>query len=349
MADAVNHRLLLRSRPVDRVSLDNFTVDQAEVPGPGPGEAIIKTLYLSLDPTNRVWMAGDSYLPAVAEGEVMRGLGLGQVVASNDEKFPVGDLCIGAPGWQEYANTGEAQMPWNIVPRGTGLPPTTMLGALGMTGMTAYWGVTDVCRVKEGETFVVDGAAGAVGSVAGQVAKALGARVVGIAGTAEKCEWLVSELGFDAGVCYRDDDWREQLKAACPDGVDAQFENVGGEIMDGVFDLLNVHGRVAVCGLISDYNENRPANGPTNFGKVIFARLTVQGFLILDYGGRTMEALGVMVPWMQEGKLKHEETLVSGGVTKAPETLNMLFDGENRGKLILQVGESDLEVPEVPS
>lgn len=342
---ATNRRLLLASRPEGRVSLDNFTVDEAPVPEPGEGEAIIKTIYLSLDPTNRVWMAGDSYLPAVKEGEVMRGLGLGQIVASNSDKYPVGDLCVGSPGWQEYASTADAQMPWNVLPRGTGLPPTTMLGALGMTGMTAYWGVTDICEVKEGETFVVDGAAGAVGSVAGQVAKALGARVVGIAGSKEKCDWLTGELGFDAAVCYRDDDWAEQLKAACPDGVDAQFENVGGEIMDTVYELLNVGGRMAVCGLISGYNEYEIPAGPTNFGRMVFARLKVQGFLILDYGGRTMEALGAMLPWMQEGKLKHEETLVSGEITDTPERLNMLFEGENRGKLVLQIAEPELEVP----
>ena len=345
MSDAANRRLLLASRPEGRVSLENFEVDEAEVPEPGEGEAIIRTIYLSLDPTNRAWMAGDTYLPAVKEGEVMRGLGLGQVVASNSDKHPVGDLCVGSPGWQEYSSTADAQMPWNVLPRGTGLPPTTMLGALGMTGMTAYWGVTDVCEVKEGETFVVDGAAGAVGSVAGQVAKALGARVVGIAGTAEKCEWLTGELGFDAAVCYRDEDFAEQLQAACPDGVDAQFENVGGEIMDTVYNMLNIGGRMAVCGLISGYNEAEIPAGPTNFGRMIFARLRVQGFLILDYGGRTMEALGVMIPWMQEGKLKHEETLVEGELTDAPEKLNMLFDGDNRGKLILQIAEPELEVP----
>ncbi len=343
---ATNRRLLLKSRPEGRVSLENFTVDEAEVPDPGEGEAIVKTLYLSLDPTNRVWMAGDSYLPAVKEGEVMRGMGLGQIVASNSDDYAVGDLCVGTPGWQEYASTAEAQMPWNVLPRGTGLPPTTMLGALGMTGMTAFWGVTDICEVKEGETFVVDGAAGAVGSVAGQVAKALGARVVGIAGTPEKCGWLTSELGFDAAVCYRDEDYAQQLEDACPDGVDAQFENVGGEIMDTVYNLLNVGGRMAVCGMIGEYNDDRPPAFPTNFGRMVFARLKIQGFLILDYAGRTGEALGQMVPWMQEGKLKHEETLVEGGITEAPETLNMLFDGDNRGKLILEVGGPEVEVPQ---
>lgn len=342
---ATNTRLLLDSRPEGRVSLENFTVDEAEVPEPGEGEAIVKTLYLSLDPTNRVWMAGDSYLPAVKEGAVMRGLGLGQIVASNDERYPVGDLCVGSPGWQEYANTAEAEMRWNVLPRGTGLEPTMMLGALGMTGMTAYWGVTDVLGVAEGETFVVDGAAGAVGSVAGQVAKARGARVVGIAGSAEKCRWATDELGFDAAVCYRDEDFRERLRGACPDGVDAQFENVGGEVMDAVFDLLNLRGRVAICGLISGYNESAPPAGPTNFGKVIFSRLRIQGFLILDYAGRTNEALAELVPWLQQGRLKHEETVVEGSITDAPETLNRLFEGENRGKLMLEVGEAEVEVP----
>lgn len=345
MADHTNRRLLLASRPEGRVSLENFELDEAPVPEPGEGEAVIKTLNLSLDPTNRVWMAGASYLPAVEEGAVMRGLGLGQIVASNDPDLPVGDLCVGSPGWQEYARSGEAEMPWNVLPRGTGLPPTTMLGALGMTGMTAFWGVTDVGRVAEGETFVVDGAAGAVGSVAGQVAQALGARVVGIAGSAEKCEWLTSELGFDAGVCYRDEDFRKQLADACPDGVDVQFENVGGEIMEAVFDLLNIGGRVAVCGLISGYNDTTPPAGPTNFSRIVSVRATIRGFLILDYAGRTGEAMERMIPWLQEGKLKHEETLVEGEISDAPETLNMLFDGENRGKLILEVAEPELDVP----
>lgn len=345
MAHRTNTRLLLRSRPEGLVSADDFEVDETAVEDPGEGEALIKTLYLSLDPTNRVWMSADSYLPAVREGDVMRGLGLGQVVASSHPKYEVGDLCVGSPGWQEYASTADAQMPWNVLPRGTGLPPTTMLGALGMTGMTAYWGVTDVCELKEGETFVVDGAAGAVGSVAGQIAKAIGARAVGIAGTREKCDWLTSELGFDAAICYRDDDWREQLKAATPDGVDCQFENVGGEIMEAVFGRINIGGRVAICGLIAGYNADEPPRGPANFPRVIFTRARIQGFLILDYGGRTGEALGRMVPWLQEGKLKHEETLVEGSVTDAPETLNMLFDGSNRGKLILQVGEPEHEVP----
>lgn len=343
---SANRRLLLRRRPEDRVSLDDFTVDEAPVPEPGEGEAVLRTIYLSLDPTNRVWMAADSYLPAVKEGAVMRGLGLAQVVASRDERYQVGDLAVGAPGWQEYSTSAEAEMPWNVLPRGTGLPPTMMLGALGMTGLTAYWGIVDVCAPKEGETVVVDGAAGAVGSVAGQVARALGARVVGIAGSAEKCQWLTSELGFDAAVCYRDDDWRRQLAEATPAGVDAQFENVGGEIMDAVFDRLNVGARLALCGMIGGYNEARPMPGPSNFGAVIFKRITIRGFLILDYGGRTKEALGVMVPWLQEGKLKHEETLVRGEITDAPQTLNRLFDGDNRGKLILQVAEPELPVPD---
>ncbi len=342
---ATNHRLLLASRPEGRVTLENFTQDETPVPEPGEGEAIIRTLYLSLDPTNRVWMAGDSYLPAVEIGAVMRGLGLGQIVASDDPSYEVGDLCVGSPGWQEYSSTGEAQMPWHVIPRGTGLSPTVMLGALGMTGMTAYWGVTDVGELKEGETFVVDGAAGAVGSVAGQVAKAIGARVVGIAGSHEKCEWLTSELGFDAAVCYRDEDWRKQLKAATPDGVDVQFENVGGEIMEAVFNRINIGGRVAVCGMIAGYNESEAPRGPANFPRIIFTRAKMQGFLILDYGGRTTEAMGQMIPWMQEGKIKHEETLVGGSLSDTPEVLNRLFDGDNRGKLILQIAEPEFEVP----
>jgi NADPH-dependent curcumin reductase CurA len=339
-----NQRLLLTNRPQGRVSLDDFTVESAPVPEPGEGEALIKTLYISLDPTNRVWMVADSYLPKVEKGAVMRGLGLGQVIASNDDRYPVGDLVVGTLGWQEYATTGETGR-LNVLPRGTGLPMTMMLGTLGMTGLTAYWGVTDVLQLQEGETMVVDGAAGAVGSVAGQVGKALGARVIGIAGSAEKCEWLTSELGFDAAVCYRDEGWKEQLADATPDGVHCQFENVGGEIMNAVFDRLRIHGRFALCGMISDYNSNAPSDGPANFAAIIAKRIRLQGFLILDYPGRTPEAMAAMIPWLQEGRLKHEETLVDGDVTKAPETLNMLFDGTNRGKLMLKIAEPDLEVP----
>ena len=266
-------------------------------------------------------------------------------MASNDPDYEVGDLYVGSPGWQEYSLVSEAEARWNKLPRGTGLSPTVMLGALGMTGLTAYWGITDIGKVQEGETVVVDGAAGAVGSVAGQVAKARGARVVGVAGTKEKCDWLVEELGFDAAVCYRDEGWHKELRAACPDGVDVQFENVGGEIMERIFSLMNIGGRMAVCGLISDYNGSDVPSGPRNFGRVIFTRATIRGFLILDYGGRTGEALAEMIPWLQEGKIKHEETLVDGSVTDAPETLNRLFDGDNRGKLILKLADPEIEVP----
>lgn len=341
---ALNRRLLLTTRPRDRVSLENFTVDEVPVPEPREGEALIKTLLVSLDPTNRMWMVADTYLPKVEEGAVMRAVGLGQIVASNDERYPVGDLVVGTLGWQEYATTSETGR-LSVLPRGTGLPMSVMLGALGMTGLTAYWGVTDVLRLQEGETMVVDGAAGAVGSVAGQVGKALGARVVGIAGTREKCDWLTAELGFDAALCYRDDDWKQQLAEATPDGVHCQFENVGGEIMNAVFDRLRIHGRFALCGLISDYNANAPSDGPANFAAIIAKRIRLQGFLILDYGGRTPEAMEAMIPWLQEGRLKHEETLVEGDITRAPETLNMLFDGKNRGKLILKLGDPELPVP----
>ena len=211
--------------------------------------------------------------------------------------------------------------------------------------MTAYWGVTEILGVGEAETFVVDGAAGAVGSVAGQIARHGSPRVVGITGSAEKCAWLIGELGFDAAICYRDEDWKHRLAAPTPDGVHVYFDNVGGEIIDAVFDRLRIHGRFALCGMIDDYNKNAASNGPANFAAIIAKRIRLEGFLILDYAGRAMEALSVMIPWMQEGKLKHEETLVTGDVTALPETLNMLFDGENRGKLMLQLAEPELEVP----
>ncbi|MBA2764773.1 MAG: NADP-dependent oxidoreductase [Thermoleophilaceae bacterium] len=341
----VNQRLLLRTRPTGRVSIDNFAVEETPVPEPGEGEAILRTLYLSLDPTNRIWMAQDSYLPKVAEGAVMRGMGIAQVVASNDDGFEVGDLAMGACGWQDYSSSNNAEIPWTPLPRGLPIPISTMLGALGVTGLTAYFGMTDVAKAQAGETVVVSAAAGAVGSIAGQIGKALGCRVVGLAGSADKCAWLTDELGFDAAVCYKDDDWREQLVAACPDGVDVNFENVGGEIMEQLLGMLNIGARVAVCGMISVYNEEVPPPGPRNLANLIFKRATMQGFLVLDYLDRSDEALAQMLPWLSEGKIRGEETIVEGPITDAPETLNMLFDGTNRGKLLLKVADPPLEVP----
>ncbi|MFM9150339.1 MAG: NADP-dependent oxidoreductase, partial [Solirubrobacterales bacterium] len=278
-----------------------------------------------------------TYLPPVAIGEVMRGLGLGEVVESNNPNFPVGARVQGLTGGQDYAVVSDA-MPLMVVPEGVEADPADLLGALGMTGCTAYFGMLEIGEPHEGDTVVVSAAAGAVGSVAGQLAKLQGARVVGIAGGPEKCAFLTDELAFDAAVDYQPGDWREQLKAPTPDGIDVDFENVGGEIMEAVFSRLNINARVVLCGLISGYNDTEPPPGPRSFGNLLVNRVKLQGFILLDYYPRFGEAVTGLSELAAEGKLKTEETVVEG-FDRLPEALNMLFAGENRGKLVVQIAD----------
>ncbi len=333
----VNRRLLLKTRPEGLVKNSDFDLVEEAVPEIQDGEALIRTTYISLDPTNRVWMTDQpGYLPPVQIGEVMRAGGVGRVVESKNPNYEVGQLVNGFTGWQDYVVASDS-MPLTPLPGDLGVPDSAFLGALGMTGLTAYFGVTDVLKVQAGETVVISAAAGAVGSVAGQICKILGARVVGIAGGPEKCAWLVDELGFDAAVDYKAPDFLEQLKAATPDRVDCNFENVGGEIMEAVFNRMKIGGRAAICGLISGYNEAESESFP-NFGNLIVKRLKVQGFLILDYFGQMPAAVKQLGEWYAEGKLQSRETVVEG-LENAPETLNMLFAGGNTGKLVLKVAD----------
>jgi NADPH-dependent curcumin reductase CurA len=335
MAD-VNRRYVLRKRPNGRIDDSTFELVEEAVPEPGPGQALVQNLYVSVDPTNRAWIGEEpTYLPPVAIGECMRSVGLGRVISSDDDTYPEGSLVTGLTGWQDYVVTGEGEIPLTPVPGDTGLPIECMLGALGLTGVTAYFGLLDIGKPQEGETVVVSAAGGAVGSVVGQIAKLKGARAVGIAGGREKCEWLVDELGFDAAIDRHAPDWREQLRAACPNGVDIDFENVGGEIMREVFGMLNLNARVPLCGLISEYNIDEPEPGPS-LRRVLVNRVTVQGFIILDYFGRFPEAIAQLGQWVAEGKVKDRHTVVEG-LEKAPDAVNMLFDGENVGKLIVKV------------
>lgn len=332
----INRRLLLKTRPEGRVKNSDFDLVEEAVPTIGEGEALVRTTYLSLDPTNRVWMTDQpGYLPPVQIGEVMRSGGLGRIVESNSPKYEVGQLVNGFTGWQDYVVASDS-LPFTPLPEGLPVPDSAFLGALGMTGLTAYFGITDVADVKEGETVVISAAAGAVGSVAGQIAKIRGARVVGIAGGPEKCAWIVDELGFDAAVDYKADDWRDQLKAATPGGIDVNFENVGGEIMEAVFARLKIGARVALCGLISDYNNPDDPVGLRNFGAIITKRATVRGFLILDYFAQIKDATTQLGQWLAEGKLQSRETVVEG-LENTPESLNLLFDGGNTGKLVVKI------------
>ena len=331
-----NRRFLLAERPTGPVDENTYDLVREPVPEIGEGEALVNVKSISIDPTNRTWIGEEpTYLPPVAIGEVMRALGLGEVVESNNENYPVGTLVNGLTGWQDYTVVSDS-MPLMVVPPEVKAEPAQLLGTLGMTGCTAYFGMLEIGEPKEGETVVVSAAAGAVGSVAGQLAKIMGARVVGIAGGPEKCAWLVDELGFDAAVDYKADDWRRQLKAATPDGIDVNFENVGGEIMEAVMGRLNIRARMVLCGLISGYNETEPPPGPRTFGNLLVNRVKLQGFIILDYYPRFGEAIRELSGWVADGSLRSEQTVVEG-FEELPNALNMLFAGENTGKLVVDI------------
>lgn len=336
----VNRRFLLRRRPTGRVTFDDFDFVEEPVPALEDGQALIRTLYLSLDPTNRIWMSDmDGYMPPVELGTVMRGVGVGQVVASQRDDLRVGQLAHGLTNWQDYTVAGPHDaLPFQPLPEPLPVSPSHALGALGLTGMTAYFGLYDIGRPKPGETVVVSAAAGAVGSIVGQLAKLANARAVGLAGTPEKCAMLTDELGFDAAVNYKDPDWRDQLDAATPDGIDVDFENVGGEIFEHVLTRVNLEARVVLCGLISQYNATAEAGGPRNFEQLLMKRVMLKGFIVLDYAGRYAEAQEALGGWLAEGRLQARETLVDG-LERTPEHLNMLFDGSNVGKLVVRVAE----------
>ena len=332
---SINRQLLLHSRPKGLLAPGDLQLVETPVPELKDGQALAKVKYLSVDPTMRVWMAGDSYLPAVAIGEVMRAGGLAEVIESKHAQFKRGDKIVGLTGLQEYVLIDtQSKLPFQKIPSIPFVSDTLFLGALGMTGITAYFGMTEIGKPQKGETLVVSAAAGATGSVAGQIGKIHGCRVVGIAGTDEKCKWLLDELGFDAAINYKHPDWKEQLAAATPKGVDIDYENVGGEIMNAVLERMNLHGRVIVCGFISGYTKEAPEQ--ISLGLMIVKRLKVEGFLVLDYGARFTEAATQLGKWKMIGKLKDRQTVVEG-LEKAPDAINMLFTGGNIGKLIVKV------------
>jgi NADPH-dependent curcumin reductase CurA len=330
-----NRRFLLRERPTGRIGPGTFELSEEAVPEIGDGEALVRVDWISLDPTNRAWINDTpTYLPPVGIGEVMRGGGLGEVVASKNPNYAVGQTVQGLVGWQEYAVASDA-MPLFPVDVTEGVSPSAYMGALGMTGLTAWIGIRDIGRPRPGETVVVSAAAGAVGSVAGQLAKADGARVVGIAGGPEKCALLTEQLGFDAAVDHRAGDWRTQLRAATPKGIDVDFENVGGDIMDAIFARLNIRARVALCGLISGYNSADPVPGPRAFGNLLIQRATLRGFVVLDHLDRQREAAAEIAGLIADGRLTPLETVVEG-FEQLPTAINMLFDGKNVGKLVVK-------------
>ena len=334
MTRAVNRQWRLKARPVGRIAPGDFELVEAAVPTAGPGQAVARLRYLSLDPTNRIWVTdAESYLPPVQIGEVMRGGGIAEIVESNTPDYAVGDLVTGLTGWQDYVLLDGSVMVQPL-PTGLGVPPEVFMGVLGVTGLTAYFGLLEIAQPRAGETVVVSAAAGATGSVAGQIARIQGCRAVGIAGGAEKCRWLTDELGFDAAVDYKAAGWSRRLRDACPNGIDVNFENVGGEIMDEVMALMNLNGRVALCGLISGYNSGEPMRG--RFDLVLTKRLQVRGFIVLDFLPRFAEGMAQLAQWYREGRVRHRDTVVEG-LEQAPSALNMLFEGRNTGKLVVRV------------
>ncbi|NIB41573.1 NADP-dependent oxidoreductase [Pseudomaricurvus alkylphenolicus] len=323
----------LVKRPVLNITPDLFEVVKLQTPELEEGQILVKQTHMSLDPAMKGWMMPDtdSYIPPVGLGEVMRSSGLGEVVESRNADFPVGSRVVGLIGWTEYAvSNGEGL---NIVP--AEIPAEAILCVLSLPGLTAYQGLMEMGKPKTGETIVVSGAAGSVGSLVGQLAKAEGLRVVGTAGSDDKCRWLEEELGFDKAINYKSANLRQALADATPDGVDLYFENTGGEIQHAVFERMNAHGRIIVCGMISDYNTDSPSAGP-NWINIVRKRLTIQGFAMPDHWHKIPEMSQKLAEYLMTGKLKYRAHTLHG-LESAIEGINLLFTGGNTGKLMVEL------------
>ena len=341
MTTLTNHQIRLAARPVGLPGPECWESTQEPVRAPAEGEVLVQVLALSLDPAMRGWMNDQrSYIPPVGIGEVMRAVGIGRVIASENPAFPVGGLVTGATGVQEYCLVPQDQI------RRIGLTPidarlgsiSQWLNVLGMPGMTGYFGLMDIGQPKEGDTVVVSGASGAVGQTVGQLARIKGCRVVGIAGGPAKCDWVVNELGLDACIDYKAGPVGAGLKEHCPDGVDIYFDNVGGEILDAVLKRINRKARIVICGAISQYNSTQ-VQGPKNYMSLLVNRARMEGMVVLDYAPRYLEAIVEMAGYLRDGSMKSREDVVVGGVADFPATLAKLFSGENFGKLVLQLAE----------
>jgi NADPH-dependent curcumin reductase CurA len=337
MTQPLNHQWRLVSRPAGSLQPSDFQWAASPLPDLGEGELLVRVLHLSLDPTNRMWAAADTYLPAVPLGEVMRGVAIGVVHQSRHPGFPEGAHVQGLLGWQEYALSNGAGL--TLLPEIPGLPLTAHFGLLGHIGMTAYFGLLDIGRPIAGETLVVSAAAGAVGSLVGQIGKIKGCRVVGLAGSDDKCQWITQELGFDAAINYKTEDVPARLRAHCPSGIDIDFENVGGSILEAILAQINLRARIVLCGLIAGYNATSPQPGPANFANVLVRRARIEGFIVLDYAPRAMEAIQDLVTWHQQGRLQYRIDEVQG-LDQAPNALSRLFTGGNTGKLLVTLNHA---------
>jgi NADPH-dependent curcumin reductase len=333
--DATNRQFRLASRPEGLPGRDAWELTEEKPREPADGEALVRVLMLSLDPAMRGWMRDvPSYVPPVGIGEVMRAIGVGQVVESRSDRLREGDHVTGLFGIQEYATLPAD----GLTPIDESMAPlATYLNVLGMPGMTAYFGLLEIGKPEPGETVVVSGAAGAVGATVGQIAKIKGCRAVGIAGGPEKCRMLGDEFGYDAAIDYKSEELLPALRERCPDRIDVYFDNVGGDTLDAALARLGRGARIVICGAVSQYNEST-MRGPSNYMALLVRRARMEGFVVFDFADRYAEAAREMAGWMREGKLVGREDVVTG-IETFPETLNKLFRGENKGKLILQVAE----------
>jgi NADPH-dependent curcumin reductase CurA len=337
--DTIRRSVVLRRRPSGAPDRSDFAITEDAIPAPGPGEVVTRTIWLSIDPYMRGRLrAQQTYAKAIEIGEVMTGETVGEVIASADPGLAPGDIAVGGRGWQSHVLSKAAQLTKVDRPDPAKGHPSisTYLGVLGMPGATAYTGVTDILKPKAGETVVISAASGAVGSVAGQLAKRAGARVVGIAGGADKCLYVQDSLMFDDCVDHRALDLRAELAAACPNGIDGYFENVGGVVQEAVFDLLNPFARVAMCGMVSQYNQDPFPPGP-NLGFVVGKRVTIQGFIVSDKPERIAEWRKLAAPWVADGSLQYREDEIDG-LENAPDALDGILGGRNFGKLLVRVG-----------
>ena len=341
MNTLINRQWRLARRPVGLVKESDFEWREEPALTPGPGQILVRNEFLSVDPANRTWMWQDNTtLPAQPLGSVVRGITFGTVAQSHNSAFPEGGRVLGMLGWQDYAITdGELDAVLRI-PDDSDIPPTMQLGLLGHVGITAYFGLLEIGKPRAGETLVVSSAAGAVGSLVGQIGKLYGCRVVGIAGTAEKCRWLREDLGFDSVINYKAEPVFKRLKEYCPRGIDIYFDNVGGSMLEDALNLLNEHARVVACGMLSVYNDvggmlALPA-GPNNLLNLTLKRAKMEGFVCLDFWSRASDATDMLARWHREGKLRYQVNVVEG-LRHAPRALNRLFDSSNRGKLIVKM------------
>ncbi len=332
----MNKQWILSKFPVGDIKEGDLVLNDTEIPSLDDGQILIKNIYLSLDPANRGWMSGQkSYVDAMQIGDVMRGGTISIVEESKNKKFDKGDIVNAMGGWQQFCisdGRGVRKIPLN-----TGFKLDSFMSILGMTGMTAYFGLLDITKPIAGETLVVSAAAGAVGSIVCQIGKIKGCNVIGISGSQDKCNWLVNDLGIDGAINYKTENLREKLKELCPNGIDIYFENVGGKITEIVLSRMNINSRISLCGLISGYNSETIVPGPA-WGNLLIKRINLKGFIVFDYIKRYMEAYQDLSNWMREGKIKYKNHIIPG-IENAESAIKKLFNGENQGKLIVEVSK----------